>query len=215
MTASWSASHGLTTSATSLSPVEQDIIRSAWALVLPAGAGDSTGLWYAAPGLRIERNDPDCGHRRALLRAPKALTLDDGHNRNHALKKWQLQCVWREGWEGRKNIVPESTYTAIELCTPPRDRQTELWPRRIDEVLRERKRNAAARRTRELETQSGNSQRALVGYRRMRATHLDKLASVSPELRERRGSRMKTVYAAYEAVMASNAACEALSDQSR
>jgi hypothetical protein len=106
-----------------------------------------------------------------------------------------------------EHIVPESTCIAIELPTPPGDPITEAVARRIDEVLRERKRNAAERRTRELETQPG--------YLRVRAAHLDKLANVSPELRERRGSRMKTVEAAFEAVMASNAACEALSDQSR
>src|SRR5690242_13382610 len=111
-----------------------------------------------------------------------------------------------------ENILPESTCSALELPTPPSDPITEAVARRIDEVLRERKRNAAERRTRELETQSGSSQRAFAGYLRVRTAHLEKLKSVSPELRERRGSRMKTVYAAYEAVMASNAACEALSD---
>jgi predicted dinucleotide-utilizing enzyme len=114
-----------------------------------------------------------------------------------------------------ENIVTESTSTAIDLRTPPSDPQTEAVARRIDEVLRERKRNAAKRRNRELEIQSGSSQRAFAGYLRLRAAHLDKLKSVSPELRERRGSRMKTVEAAFEAVMASNAACEALSGQSR
>jgi hypothetical protein len=114
-----------------------------------------------------------------------------------------------------EHIVPESTCTALEPSTTPSDPQTEAVARRIDEVLRERKRNAAKRRTRELETESGSSQRAFAGYLRVRAAHLEKLKSVSPELRERRHSRMKTVYAAYEAVMASNAACEGLSDQSR
>jgi hypothetical protein len=114
-----------------------------------------------------------------------------------------------------EHIVPESTCIAIELPTPPGDPITEAVARRIDEVLRERKRNAAEQRTRELETRSGSSQRAFAGYLRVRTAYLDKLKSVSPELRERRGSRMKTVEAAFEAVMASNAACEALSDQSR
>jgi hypothetical protein len=123
----------------------------------------------------------------------------------------------RSGHSGAfgEHIVPESTCIAIELPTPPGDPITEAVARRIDEVLRERKRNAAERRTRELETESGSSQRAFAGYLRVRAAHLEKLKSVSPELRERRRSRMKTVYAAYEAVMASNAACEALSDQRR
>ena len=92
--------------------------------------------------------------------------------------------------------------------------QSDALAERIARVLRERQHVAAERRMRALEVQRRNSQRARARYHAVRAAHFAKLASVSPELRERRGHRMKTIDAAYEAVMSSNAACDALSEQS-
>jgi hypothetical protein len=120
-----------------------------------------------------------------------------------------------------------SLVPALENCTgqpyaPPNhvprleitQEQCDALAERIARVLRERQQVAAERRMRALEVQRRNSQRSLARYHAVRAAHFAKLASVSPELRERRGHRMKTIDSAYEAVMSSNAACDALSEQS-
>lgn len=101
----------------------------------------------------------------------------------------------------------ESTHISI---TP----QNYALAERIAAVLRERKQVAAKRQMLALEAQRHNSQRALARYHASRANHSAKLASVSPEIRERSSQRTKAIDAIYEAVISSNAACEELSGQS-
>jgi len=91
--------------------------------------------------------------------------------------------------------------------------ESDALAERIAAVLRERKQVAAERRMRALEVQRRNSQRARTRYDAVRAAHFAKSVSVPPELRERRGHRMKTIDAIYEEVTSSNAACETLSGQ--
>ena len=86
----------------------------------------------------------------------------------------------------------------------------DAWAERIAAVLRERKKIGAQRRSRQLEMQLRNSQRAAARYRAARAPHDARLTSVPPELREHCDRRMKTIDAAYQAVTSSNAAFAAL-----
>jgi hypothetical protein len=83
---------------------------------------------------------------------------------------------------------------------------------RIATVLRERKKVGAQRRSRELEMQLRNSQRATARYQAARAPRDVRMTEVPPELREHCDRRMKTIDAAYQAVTSSNAAFAALGD---
>ena len=86
----------------------------------------------------------------------------------------------------------------------------DAWAERIAAVLCERKKIGAQRRSRQLEMQLRNSQRAAARYHAARAPHDTRPASVSPELREHCDRRMQTIDAAYQAVTSSNAAFAAL-----
>ena len=92
--------------------------------------------------------------------------------------------------------------------------QTDALAERIARVLRERKKAGAERRMHELEAQRRNSQRALARYRELRAAHLTRLGSLSPDLRENCRHRIKSIDAAYEAVISSNAAPKPLGELS-